>query len=153
MQKDLIINLLYVDDEIQNLEGFTANFRKFYNIYTASSAKEARLILETQDIHILITDQKMPETVGTKLLEEAVKIYPEQTRILLTAYSDNEAIINAFQKGLIFTYVLKPYVPEDLKNIIDQSFELYRLRKIKESLYREWLKTEDDLTLLKKRVK
>ena len=147
---NLSINVLYVDDEARSLEGFKANFRRYYTIFTAMSAKEARVILDNNEIHVLISDQKMPETLGTQLLEEAVKIYPEQTRILLTAYSDSEAIIQAFQRGLIFRYMLKPYIPDELKNLIDSAFELFRLKQTKDILYKEWIKTQDELTLLKK---
>ncbi len=147
---NLSINVLYVDDEARSLEGFKANFRRYYTIFTAMSAKEARVILDNNEIHVLISDQKMPETLGTQLLEEAVKNYPEQTRILLTAYSDSEAIIQAFQRGLIFRYMLKPYIPDELKNLIDSAFELFRLKQTKDILYKEWIKTQDELTLLKK---
>ena len=147
------IHVLYVDDEIRSLEGFKANFRHYYTVFTATSAKEARVILDNNEIHVLVCDQKMPETLGTQLLEEAVKNYPLQTRILLTAYSDSEAIINAFQRGLIFRYMLKPYVPDELKALIDSAFELYTLKQTKDLLYVEWLKTQEELAILKKNYK
>ena len=143
------INVLYVDDELNNLEAFKANFRHFYNVFTAESADSARTILVSHEIHVLITDQKMPVTAGTQLLEQAIKVYPQQTRILLTAYAENDAIIDAFQRGLIFKYVLKPYSPEALKEIIDSAYEVYTLKQIKEQLYREWLKTREELNLLR----
>lgn len=143
------INVLYVDDEIHNLESFRANFRRHYNVYTALSAAEARQKLSEIEIHVLIADQKMPMTAGTCLLEEAIRAYPVQTRILLTAYAENEAIIDAFQRGLIFKYALKPYAPESLKDIIDEAYELYSLKQVKEQLYKEWVKTNEELNLLK----
>jgi response regulator RpfG family c-di-GMP phosphodiesterase len=145
------IRVLYVDDEVSNLTGFRANFRRHYTVFTASSAKEAEEILAANEIHVLITDQKMPETVGTQLLESAVIKYPDQTRILLTAYADNEAIIDAFQKGLMYRYILKPYKPDELKEVIDLSYEIYSLRRIKEALYKEWIKTQEDISLLQKK--
>lgn len=143
------INVLYVDDEVNNLEIFKAHFRHYYQIFTANSAENARQILETQEIHVLITDQKMPVTAGTQLLEQAIKVYPQQTRILLSAYAENEAIIDAFQRGLIFKYVLKPYSPAALKVIIDDAYEVYTLKLVKEQLYREWIRTRKELNLLK----
>lgn len=151
--KDETINVLFVDDEKNNIVGFRAYFRRHYNVFTATSAKEAEAILCENKIHVLITDQKMPETVGTSLLESAVIKYPEQTRILLTAYTDNEAIIDAFQKGLMYRYLLKPYKPEELKQIIDTSYEIYSLKKIKEALYKEWINTQADFSLLKNKDK
>jgi DNA-binding NtrC family response regulator len=147
------INVLYVDDEANNLEVFKSYFRRYYNVSTADSADTARMILSAREIHVLITDQKMPVTAGTQLLEEAIQAYPQQTRILLTAYAENEAILDAFQRGLIFKYVLKPYVPEKLKEIIDGAFKVYQLRQIKEQLYREWVKTQEELNLLRMKTK
>ena len=99
------INVLYVDDESNNLIGFKANFRRHYNIFTAISAKEAEEVLATNEIHILITDQRMPNTVGTELLESAIIKYPDQVRILLSAQADSVTVIDAFQKGLLLRYV------------------------------------------------
>src|SRR6187402_1658373 len=91
-----IIQVLFVDDEINNLESFKANFRKLYKVHTALSADEAKLILAENEIAVLITDQKMPGTNGTQLLEQSVKEYPLQTRIMLTAYSDKDSVFDAF---------------------------------------------------------
>jgi DNA-binding NtrC family response regulator len=110
-------------------------------VFTATSAKEAEEILATNDIHVLITDQKMPETLGTELLESAIVKYPDQARILLSAYADSVTVIDAFQKGLLVRFVLKPYNPDELKKVIDTSHEVYTLNKIKNSLYKEWMRT------------
>ena len=147
------INVLYVDDEINNLIGFKANFRRYYNVFTATSAKEAEEILITNEIHILITDQRMPNTVGTELLESAIIKYPDQVRILLSAHADSVTVIDAFQKGLLLRYVLKPYNPDELKGLIDSLYEVYTLNKIKNSLYKEWIKTNAEIALLKQKDK
>jgi response regulator RpfG family c-di-GMP phosphodiesterase len=148
MQDNKEISILYVDDEVQNLQGFKANFRRDFTVHTAVSAAEARQVLSTTDVHILITDQKMPETLGTELLEELVHQYPHQERIMLTAYADSQAILDAFQKGQIYRYVLKPYRPEELKTIIDEAFRLYTLKRVKDKLFEEWKKNNDELTKL-----
>jgi len=147
--KTKIIQVLYVDDQLNNIEGFRANFRRSYSVFTATSADEARKILAENEIHVLIADQKMPDTLGTQLLEESIKEYPSQLRILLTGYHDTEAILDAFQRGLIYKYVFKPYRPEELKVLIDKAYEIYALRRIKENLYKEWIKTQEELMLLK----
>lgn len=136
--------VLYVDDQVNNLEGFKANFRRSYNVFTAVSAEEARKILSENEIHVLIVDQKMPETLGTELLEEAIKAFPIQVRILLSAYTDREAIVDAFQKGLISKYMLKPYNPEDLKELIDSCYDVYAIKRIKEDLYLDWIKNQGE---------
>ena len=115
-------------------------------MHTAVSAAEARKILAEHEIQVLITDQKMPETLGTELLEQLVKDYPQQERIMLTAYADSQAILDAFQKGHIYRYVLKPYVPDELKAIIDEAFKLYTLKRVKDRLFEEWKKNNDQQT-------
>ncbi len=148
MQENKEIRVLFVDDEAANLNGFKANFRRHYTVFTAFSAAEARKIIAENEIHVLITDQKMPETLGTELLEAMVKEYPHQERIMLTAYSDSQAILDAFQKGQIYRYVLKPYDPEELKKLIDEAYKLYTLKRVKEKLFEEWKKNNDELNRL-----
>ena len=150
MSDTLHIKVLYVDDEVSNLEAFKAAYRRCFTVLVASSAKEAGEILSNEEIHVLITDQKMPIATGTQLLEKAIEKYPDQSRIILSAYTDNESIISAFQKGLIHRFVLKPYDEEELKGIIQTAFETYRLKKIKNQLYLEWLTNQKELELLKK---
>jgi response regulator RpfG family c-di-GMP phosphodiesterase len=145
-----IIQVLYVDDEINNLESFKANFRKFYKIHTALSAETAKILLSQYEIAVLITDQKMPGTSGTQLLEQSVKEYPLQTRIMLTAYTDKDSVFDAFHKGLIYKYILKPWKTEELKEVIDKAYEIYSLNRIKEQLYQEWLNTNHELEMIKK---
>ena len=144
-----IIRVLYVDDQVNNLEGFRANFRRLYTVFTAASADEARKILLENEIHVLITDQKMPDALGTQLLEGAIREYPQQVRIMLTGYTDTTAILDAFQRGLIYRYVFKPYRPEELQELIDKAYEIYTLKRVKEDLYKEWIKTQEELMLLK----
>lgn len=143
------INVLFVDDELNNLESFRSNFRRHYNVFTSASAAEAKELLSSNEIHVLVTDQKMPLMTGTTLLEESIRVYPYQARILLSAYVESEAVLEAFQKGLIFKYVQKPYVPEVLKKIIDAAYEMYTLKQIKDELYREWLQTREELSMLR----
>lgn len=131
-----IINVLYVDDEQNNLISFKATFRKEFNVFTAISAKEAQSILTDNNIHILITDQRMPETLGTELLADAVKKYPNQIRILLTAFMDAEAIINAINNGHIFKYLIKPWDSDILKNTIEEGYEFYLKNSEKEEIIR-----------------
>jgi response regulator RpfG family c-di-GMP phosphodiesterase len=150
MNTERVINILYVDDEIHNLESFYSNFRRYYNVFMAISAEDAKVILSKNDIHILITDQRMPHTSGTQMIDQVIKEYPRQTRILLTAYADNDAILDAFNRGLIFKYVNKPYNPEDLKQLIDVAYEVYSIKLLKETLYNEWLTEHKKLQIVQK---
>lgn len=131
------INVLFVDDELDNLKSFAAAFRRDFNVFTAISAKSAQVILAGNNIHVLITDQRMPETLGTELLAEAVKKYPDQTRILLTGYSDVEAIIDAINKGQIYKYLQKPWKDEELKHAIVSGYEIFDLKRRERDLLKQ----------------
>ncbi|MCH5690186.1 response regulator [Niabella sp. W65] len=101
-------NILYVDDEIHNLNSFRAVFRRSYNVFTASSAKEGKTILDENTIHLIITDQRMPETTGIEFLESIIKDHPAIPRILLTGYTDINAVIDAINKGLFINMFKNP---------------------------------------------
>lgn len=126
MIENSIINVLYVDDEVHNLEAFRASFRKDFNIFTALSAKEAEVILDSEkNIHILITDQRLPIKIGTELLADAVKKYPNQTRIILTAFPEDKAVKEAEEQGLIFRYIGKPWNHQELKEYIIEGYDMF----------------------------
>lgn len=124
-----LINILYVDDEVHNLNAFKASFRRDFNVFTAESAKDAIAILGQQDINIIITDQRMPVMTGIEFLESIIDKYPEPMRILLTGYADINAVIDAINKGQVYLYITKPWLDEELKINIEKAFEVYSLRK------------------------
>ena len=103
------ITILYVDDELNNLVSFKAVFRIKYNIYTAISGEEAISILKNKAVHIIITDQRMPNMTGVEFLESIIEEHPDPIRILLTGYADMNAVIDAINKGKIFHYLTKPW--------------------------------------------
>ncbi len=138
------INVLYVDDEANNLQAFTASFRRDFNVFTALSAQEAQVVLADNHIHVLITDQRMPRTSGTELLAEAVKKNPDQARILLTGYADIEAVIEAVNRGHIFKYLKKPWNDNELKTAINDGYELFDLRRKEKELLKQLLKKNNN---------
>ncbi|RQO70167.1 two-component system response regulator [Pedobacter sp. KBW06] len=129
MNSDTSANVLYVDDEVHNLNAFKASFRRKFNIFTANSAVEGRQILESEDIHVIVTDQRMPVTTGIEFLESIIPDFPEPIRILLTGYADINAVIDAINKGQVYRYIQKPWMEDDLRINIEKAFELYMLRK------------------------
>jgi len=128
------INVLYVDDEENNLNAFKASFRRHFTIFTALSVADANLILNDNEIHILITDQRMPGTLGTELLAQVVKKYPDQIRILLTGFSDIDAIKDAINRGQIYHYLQKPWNDVELKETIENAYKVYDLKQKQEQL-------------------
>jgi response regulator RpfG family c-di-GMP phosphodiesterase len=118
------INVLYVDDEVGNLTAFKAAYRRTYNVYIAESAADGKKILDENDIEVILTDQRMPEMTGVEFLQSIIKIHPDPIRILLTGYSDIDAVINAINKGQIYKYISKPWDNDALKLTIDQAYEV-----------------------------
>ncbi|TAD95456.1 MAG: hybrid sensor histidine kinase/response regulator [Bacteroidetes bacterium] len=120
-------NILYVDDEVNNLHVFRSAFFRFYQIFTAASAKEGMKIMEENEIHLIISDQKMPEITGTEFLAATVAQHPNSMRMILSGYSDIEVIMEAVNKCGIYQYILKPWDRRTLKLIIDNAISKYQL--------------------------
>ena len=137
--------ILYVDDEEKNLDSFRIIFRKEYDVLVAKSAQEGLEMLENHDIRLVITDQRMPNMTGVEMLEKIANMYPEITRIILTGYSDMEAIISAINKGRVFRYITKPWNKEELKETIDYALEAYRLKSENKELIEELRKANKEL--------
>lgn len=123
------ISILYIDDEINNLVAFKANFRRDYEIYTAETTDEALNILKNNKISIIISDQRMPGKNGVEFLQEIIREFPDPIRILLTGYSDIQVVIDAINKGQVFRYITKPFSDVEIKMTIDNAMEVYNLRE------------------------
>ncbi len=121
-------SILYVDDEPVSHILFKAVFEDDYDVHTAHSAREGLEILRRQPIQVLITDQCMPEMTGAELLEEIRDELPDIGRVMLTAYSDLEAIIQAVHAGGLDRYVTKPWEADELKQVIEEALHGYERR-------------------------
>jgi len=123
-----IYSILYIDDEEHNLISFRSTFRRDYNIHVATSSREGLEIMDKHKIQLVITDQRMPDMSGVEFLEKIVSLYPDCMRMIMTGYSDMDAIIQAINKGNIYRYVAKPWNREELKMTIDGALEIYNLK-------------------------
>ena len=121
--------ILYVDDEEHNLTSFNSTFRRDYEIHLASSGQLGLEIMKSHDIHLVITDQRMPDMTGIEFLEKIVPDYPDCIRIVMTGFSDMDAIIQAINKGRIYHYINKPWNRKELKLTIDHALEVYNLKR------------------------
>jgi len=122
------INALYIDDEKSNLTSFKAAFRRSFNIFLAQSASEGLQVLRNNEVHVILTDQRMPEKTGVEFLSSILEEFPNAIRILVTGYTDMEALVDAVNKGHIFKYISKPWDNEKLKEIIIKAYEIYQLQ-------------------------
>lgn len=142
------IHILYIDDEIHNLNAFRASFRRLYTVFTAESAEGAVKILSENDIHIIISDQRMPRITGIEFFESILEKYPEPIRILLTGYADINAVIDAINKGQVYKYFSKPWNEEELRHNIEKAYEVYALRKENKELTAKLLDVNEKLEFL-----
>jgi two-component system sensor histidine kinase/response regulator len=141
-------SILYVDDEESNLKGFKSIYFTEYTIFTASSGPEAMEILSNNEIHIIITDQKMPGMTGVQFLSNTLNRYPDPIRIILTGYSDIEVLMKAINECGIFRYLTKPWNETEMNLTINQALDTYSLRKENNELIRKL--TEANTTLEEK---
>ncbi len=146
---DKNFNILYVDDEEQNLVAFKAAFRREYNVFTAISAEEGFKVLRQNQISLVITDQRMPHMTGIQFLEKMIPEFPDVIRIVLTGFSDVEAIIGAINTGRVFRYITKPWDETELKMTIDNALQLYMLQQTNNDILDELRKriNEQEKTL------
>jgi signal transduction histidine kinase len=120
------IKILYIDDEVNNLQSFKASFRFDYEILLATSADEASDILDQHDnIIAIISDQRMPGKSGVDFFEEIRYKHPKPVRILITGYTDIEDVVNAINKGHIFRYIRKPWSETDIISSIQEAEKYY----------------------------
>lgn len=145
---DKKINILYIDDEQNNLVSFKATFRIKYTVFTAISGEEAKRVLESNPIDIIITDQRMPNMTGVEFLESILDKYPDPMRILLTGYADMNAVIDAINKGKIFHYLTKPWNEEELDMTIKRAYDVYRLKMDEKELTEKLGVTNEQLEFL-----
>lgn len=135
-------SVLFLDDEMGNLTGFKAQFRRFFDIEVAISPGEARQKLAEKPFHVLLTDQRMPEMSGVEFCESIKDEYPDTVRILVTAYADINTVIDAINKGQVYRYITKPWQDEDImvavKNGVDLCNSRRELRKKTEELQKAY---------------
>lgn len=140
------IKVLFIDDEVNNLVGFKASFRKDFEVLLAGSAHEGlQMVNEHPDLHVIICDQRMPDMTGVDFFEKIVLTHPDPVRILATGYTDIEAVVNAINKGHVFRYLTKPFLELDIKTAIEQAYKFYLTTSLLRQKNDELLKANEEL--------
>ncbi len=120
-------DILYVDDERDNLIVFEATFEDTFNVYTASSGRKALELLEQRPFPVVIADQRMPVMTGSELFEIMRSKYPHTKRVMLTGYADSNAMLDAINQGQVFYFVKKPWERHVILSILTRAIEAFDL--------------------------
>ncbi len=128
--------VLFVDDEEKILTSLKRGFLdEPYETIFASSGKEVLEILQQSQVHVIVTDMRMPEMNGLELLSTVKEEYPHIIRMVLSGYADTDTLLAAINQGEIFRFISKPWKSnEEFKTIIRQAIEFYDLHSERKML-------------------
>lgn len=121
--------ILLVDDEEDNLALMNRTLRNNFNIFKTTSPLEGLKILEDKSIDLIISDHKMDEMDGVQFLKKSCEIQPQAVRLLVTAYSDSQILIDAINLGKVYRYIKKPWDPSELVVTVNAAIEYNQLRR------------------------
>jgi response regulator RpfG family c-di-GMP phosphodiesterase len=142
--------ILFVDDEINTLSAFK---RLFFNendieVFTASNGAEGLKILGYNEIDLVISDMKMPQLSGNEFLKYVKDKYPGALRIMLTAYADIPATLDAINNGEVYRFLTKPWNNEDFRITVLKALDYLDLKKRNEELSKIIWRKNRELTVL-----
>lgn len=129
MSENQRYKILIVDDEPDNLQLLYRTLRRDYEVTKAQGPLEALEILKETPFNCILSDHKMPDMDGVEFLKRTYDMYPDSIRLLVTAYSDVEILMNAINYAKIYRYIKKPYSPEELLHIVQLALEYYQLKE------------------------
>ncbi len=130
-------SVLVVDDDQASLNAINRALRRDFQVILSRHANAALEVLKTEEISVIVADQRMPDISGVELFQKAQHIQRDAIRILITGYTDIEAIIQAINEGKIYYYITKPWEPEDLRLIVRRAAEMYFLQQENKRLMEE----------------
>ena len=122
--------ILFVDDEERILRSLKRGLiDEPYNLLFAGSGKKALDIMEKNEVHVIVTDMRMPEMTGLELLRIVKEKYPDVVRLVLSGYTQVTTLLTAINQGEIFRFITKPWKLEDeFISVIKQAVEYYNLQ-------------------------
>jgi response regulator RpfG family c-di-GMP phosphodiesterase len=149
--------LLIVDDEPDVCDSVQDLLRREFRVLKAHSAEEGCRIMQEEEVHIVMSDQRMPQITGIELLTKLKSRHPHAIRMLFTGYADLESIIAAINQGHIFQFLKKPWQPEELLAAVRQAAleydNLETLAMEREQLHEEVSELKDRVSVLESEVR
>jgi adenylate cyclase len=137
--------VLIVDDEPRVLDSLEALLAMEYRVLRTEHGEEALRLLDGEPVAVIVSDQRMPAMTGTELLAKAREISPDTARILLTAFTDVNALMESINAANIYHFILKPWDPKELAHTVGRGVERYRLAREREQLLRDLAAKNADL--------
>lgn len=119
--------VLVVDDEPDVVQSVQSLLRLEFRVLGATRAADALKIMEKDEVHVVMSDQRMPGMTGVEFLHRVKGGHPEAIRLLFTGYADIKAVIDAINQGNVYRYITKPWDPDELQLVIRQACEQYDL--------------------------
>ncbi|MBU0675084.1 MAG: response regulator [Proteobacteria bacterium] len=114
--------LLIVDDEELVVKSLVRELADWdLNLLVAHNGKEALALFKDHEIHVVMTDNRMPGMTGIELLQEVKKISPVTVRIMMTGYADLTTALGAINSGEIFKFIVKPWNNDELEGILQEA--------------------------------
>jgi len=110
--------LLIIDDEERILTALKSLFRNRYHVFTTTDGNKALDFLQRYQMHVIISDQRMPVMTGVELLRQSRDVSPRSVRILLTGYSDLASIVGSINDGEVYRFISKPWDNAELQKIV-----------------------------------
>jgi DNA-binding NtrC family response regulator len=116
--------LLLIDDEERILRSLAMLFRGSYTLHATVDPQDALALVERERVHVVVSDQRMPMMRGADLLREVRNRSPNTMRILLTGYSELDAVVASVNEGEIFRFVQKPWDAQELRDTVRQAADI-----------------------------
>ncbi len=139
-------SMLIVDDESNILKSLKRLLIDTdYNVLTCESGAEGLEKLAENEVHLVISDYRMPGMDGVEFLSKVKEIYPETIRLILSGFADAAAMIGAINDGQVYKFIAKPWNDQELLTTIMRAFEQYDLQVENLNLYAKLKKSNDHL--------
>ena len=153
--------LLVVDDEADVGDSVHDLLRREFNVLKARNAEEGIQLMQQNEVHIIMTDQRMPKITGVELLAKIRQRYPQAVRMLFTGYADLDSIVAAINQGHVYGFLKKPWQPEELEavvreaaleydRLVEQAEQMHRLREELQKLHDRVAALETEVGRLRK---
>jgi len=128
-----MVNVLCLDNDAMVLHSFKSLFGNDYNVFTAADPFDAYNIMQSENIHVVLSNLEMPSMSGTNFLQRMAQEFPKAQRILLSGNITAEAMLSAINQARVFRVITKPFKKEEMNETLQSAFKNYQEMAEKEN--------------------